>query len=338
MNRPRFMTDEEKEKVLDLYKDGLNTVEIGSIIDRSPSSVERFLKKNGFTKFGKDRVSEEDIELIENLYLNDKLNAQEIWESEFKSRFSKSYIERVIRKIGISRGQGRGRYNKTLIHDYFKDIDNENKAYILGYVYADGSINDKTLRLECTYKDVEILEFIKKEINPNAEIHRYTRKGRNDTAVLYVSSIDIVNDLKNLGLIKNKQSKDIPIPSLKQNLMRHFIRGYFDGDGSITHNISTSGVKVPRISICTTKCFGDQLESILKDSSVITKPENNLIDMSRYGMNIYHLRISRISEIKSFYDYVYTNTEFFLKRKEEKMRAFLSNFPHANTEVTRNII
>jgi DNA-directed RNA polymerase specialized sigma24 family protein len=40
MGKPRLMTDDEKRRIIELYEDGLNTVEISSIIDRSQTAVE----------------------------------------------------------------------------------------------------------------------------------------------------------------------------------------------------------------------------------------------------------------------------------------------------------
>ena len=55
----------------------------------------------------------------------------------------------------------------TLDENYFDSIDNPNKAYIIGFIYADGSINLKRnlLTICISEKDLEILEFIKKELN-----------------------------------------------------------------------------------------------------------------------------------------------------------------------------
>lgn len=338
--KSRLMTKDEKEVIIKLYENGLNTVQISKEIGRCQSTIERFLKKQGYDRFGKEQLSEIELNEIKTLYLEDKLNAQEIWELKFKDKFCKQYIERAIKEMGISRGQGRGSYNKTIVHDYFESIDNENKAYILGYIMADGSVtkDGKTLRLECTSKDVEILEFIKSEINKEANIFEYSREGRNSTNVMTINSIDVVKSLSKYGICENKQSKDIPMPKIDKCLLRHFIRGFFDGDGSITYKIGSNGKKYPSISICVTEEFGKQMEEILKTENIITS-ENNMVDMRKYGNNIHNLRITRIEDVRWFYWYLYKDSNFSLKRKKDKMFELIKNvFSYANTEITKNII
>ena len=58
----------------------------------------------------------------------------------------------------------------TLDEKYFDKIDSQNKAYILGFIYADGSINKGCLNITLSNKDVEILEFIKDELKYSGKI------------------------------------------------------------------------------------------------------------------------------------------------------------------------
>lgn len=325
-----YMSDDEKKNIINLWEDGLNTVQISEITKRSQTGIERFLKKEGYTDFGKDSVNDEDIKLIHDLYINNKMNAKEVWEHSFKDRFCEQYIERIVKREGFSRGMGRGGYNKFLKHNYFDNIDNPNKAYILGYIFADGGITDnKTLRLECVYSDIELLEFIKSELNSNLDIHRYSREGRNDTVVLYIHSTDIVNSLSKYGIVKGKQAMDIMIPNIDNELMPDFIRGYFDGDGSITHG----GHNAPRVSICTTETFGRNMLGCLEFNGIMENlVKSNLVDMSKYNDNIYNVRIHRKQEVINFFNYIYTKNCFKLQRKYDKFIRLI----YANTEITEN--
>ena len=119
----------------------------------------------------------------------------------------------------------------NLNKDFFKTIDNEFKAYILGFIYADGYIesNERTLAFNINEKDIDILYKIKECMNCNNEIRKSSTK---KCVRLHLSSIDLVDDLKKLGVTRNKTQK-ISFPKIDKELLRHFLRGYFDGDGHI---------------------------------------------------------------------------------------------------------
>lgn len=114
---------------------------------------------------------------------------------------------------------------------FFKEINSEAKAYILGFIYADGYIesNERTLTLNINKKDKDILLKIKNEIGCTNEIRK---SSTNNCIRLYLSSVDLVGDLKKIGISRSK-THTIKFPEIDEDLMRHFIRGYFDGDGHI---------------------------------------------------------------------------------------------------------
>lgn len=126
---------------------------------------------------------------------------------------------------------------------FFKKIDTEEKAYILGFMYADGCNHHNPSK--CNYsisitqltQDVDILEKINNAMTSDYPIHTYVQKENNkEKSVLLISSKDLSQDLCKLGCSEAK-TFSIRFPNENQyfddNLMCHFIRGYFDGDGCI---------------------------------------------------------------------------------------------------------
>lgn len=115
--------------------------------------------------------------------------------------------------------------------DFFKKIDAEEKAYILGFIFADGYIesNNRTLTININKKDIAFLERVKKEMKCENEIRKSSTKG---CVRLHLSSIELVNDVSKFGIVKNK-TFSLKLPELQSELHRHFLRGYFDGDGYI---------------------------------------------------------------------------------------------------------
>lgn len=122
--------------------------------------------------------------------------------------------------------------------NYFEVIDNEHKAYWLGFIYADGYVNSQksSFELRVQESDLEHLKKFIKSINGNMPI-RETNKVIKDKTYkgysLQVNSIKFKNDLIKQGCFENK-SLILKFPIEKQvpkELIHHFIRGYIDGDG-----------------------------------------------------------------------------------------------------------
>lgn len=119
----------------------------------------------------------------------------------------------------------------SLDTDFFKNIDSEEKAYILGFIMADGYIEStgRSLAIKLHKKDIDILEKIKRCLNSDAPIG-FRENGR--FRILSICSKELVSDLKNLSVVINKTST-LTFPVLSSDLYNHFLRGYFDGDGHI---------------------------------------------------------------------------------------------------------
>lgn len=119
-------------------------------------------------------------------------------------------------------------------HHYFKHWS-ANMAYILGFLVADGYIDKKYrfITFAIHQKDIEILEFIKKELGCDQDIKYFNTK-TTPAIRLYIGSKIIAQDLKELG-IENKKTFRLKIPKDMPDLFfPDFLRGYFDGDGCAT--------------------------------------------------------------------------------------------------------
>ena len=122
-----------------------------------------------------------------------------------------------------------GRKRKyTLNENYFETLNTPEKNYILGFIYADGSVFKNYLSITLNIKDISLLEFIKIEINYNGPIYI-----KNDYCKLTISSKKIVSDLIKLGIIVNKTYESKTLPLFNDIYLNSFLLGFFDGDGSI---------------------------------------------------------------------------------------------------------
>jgi hypothetical protein len=121
---------------------------------------------------------------------------------------------------------------------YFDEIDTPNKAYILGFLYADGYNNEvnHTIVLTLHEKDKDILEKIRKELKCEKPLYHISSVNKHDgkpreLESLILASKHMSETIKKWGLVPNK-TFTLEFPKfLSDNLVCHFIRGYFDGDG-----------------------------------------------------------------------------------------------------------
>ena len=119
-------------------------------------------------------------------------------------------------------------------HNFFKCIDSEEKAYVLGFFFADGYNSDTQIEFTQLEQDEDILVQINKALESEVPIYSYINKVNGNTKkALRFSSKEMCNDMNHLGGIRGK-SLILEFPKyLSKELIPHFIRGYFDGDGCV---------------------------------------------------------------------------------------------------------
>lgn len=246
-----------------------------------------------------------------------KRNAKEIADREGIPLVT---LYHYIKKLGYNKPRRKYEFNE----DYFKNINTKNKAYILGFLMADGcvckSTQDKTLPdrliVQISHKDRCILEFIQKELGSNYKIKDFIPNGtysNNIMSSLIINSTKLCSDLIKHGIVPNKTGNE-SFPNLRESLNRHFIRGFLDGDGWITHN-NTGSTTIGFISNY------NMLKSIKSeiDKSLNIKSIARIYNDYRTDKDIYYLEYSHRDDIKQLKKYLYHNAEFYLERKASKL-------------------
>lgn len=232
--------------------------------------------------------------------------------------------------------------NRRIRHDFFKDISTEIQAYLLGFYTADGSVDEKrkTFRIHLQKQDVELVYLYKDIISPDARIftveeHKTTgRDGKEITAHesigVDITSTILVTHLNDLGYGYNKSKKDLTLPNLDDDLIRHFIRGYFDGDGCITGWLAVEKGKADRVrysfDICgKTKTLLEEIVEFLDSYDI----KININYIKRDDM--YRIKTSSKQELQKIYELLYNDSNFYLTRKFNKFNYYV------NTEVNQLI-
>lgn len=199
--------------------------------------------------------------------------------------------------------------------DYFENIDAEDKAYWLGFIWADGHVSIRApWFLVVQIKDYEHLEKLCSAIEYDGEIKIVSGSGYNPGAIHYRVAFcrkKICSDLNLLGRNNNSRL----IPSIPNNLIHHFIRGYFDGDGSVYNSKSSSkGIQYSYLSV---SIIGEtelmnQFKEIFDNLNISCTYKNTNSE------NMIYLVIHGGNNLRKFYEFLYEDATVYLDRKYEK--------------------
>ena len=231
-------------------------------------------------------------------------------------------LTKIGRKYGIQR-QTLSRHLKALgkeVINYqnkcridptvFDKIDTEEKAYWLGFLYADGNISSEGYRLEVnlSVKDLNHLLKFKKFLKLETDLLVDETKCR-----LAVRNKTIWNNLNQKGCIPCKSLK-LKFPSISifesLDLVRHFIRGYFDGDGSI-------GIyRKEEISFISTNEFLIELEKYLGIKGYIRNKTSKNWPNKAFELKYSSLKARKIANL------IYKDATIYLQRKYNVYKLF----------------
>lgn len=226
--------------------------------------------------------------MIEQVQLERKKGGSIVWEESHMNKIKELYesgmnLTQVGKVFGVSYGTIKNKLKemgvKILGHkdmnprnsNYFNPQNlNEESAYWLGFLYADGCVHTKSNEISISLKDEEHLYKFKEAISSSNHIGvTNVDKFKKPTKVFHFSIRDkqLRNDLVELGCVPQKSLKLEKIPNIKEELIPHFIRGYFDGDGSLHY---THDGKRVRISFLGTKSFLENIREILDTNNSIS--------------------------------------------------------------------
>lgn len=249
-------------------------------------------------------------------------------------KLSPTTVLSYIREIGFKIKEANyGRKRKyDFDESFFEKINTEEKAYFLGLLYADGCVtNDNTMVISLQEGDLSILERMKKEMKFEGPIYYTESRGPRfskafnkiyNSKPMYamaITSKKLGKDLIKLGCIPRKSLK-LKFPNKKQvpkRFIRHFIRGYFDGDGYVCICKYKNKSQI-RAGITSTKIFLRKIKIILKSIGIKASLKQEKA-MLRSGNNITAsiYPTSSVGVIK-FLDWFYKDAKVYLNRKYDR--------------------
>ena len=228
-------------------------------------------------------------------------------------------LSRNFKKLGI---EVVNKWNRPKFNEHIFDvIDTEEKAYWLGFIFADGYIGSTPLEpdkksvynfeISLKIEDTPHLEKFKSFISFEKEIVTDDHRCR-----IMIANKHFWSTLNDYGCVPRK-SLILKFPRKEifasKDLLRHFIRGYFDGDGCFSRHVHIHTVS-PVIGLLGTREF---LEEVLNISNISAK----YIHDKRHSDNTFSLSYSKDDGIL-FINYLYNNSSIYLDRKYKLFEFF----------------
>lgn len=204
---------------------------------------------------------------------------------------------------------------------YFDEINTEDKAYWLGFLYADGCVSSSTAAISLDLKsaDIEHLikfqEYLQARNNPRLQITEKYNRCR-----FIVGNKLFHDNLVKLGCTPRK-SLTLKFPTfISDDLIRHFIRGYFDGDGTISYSCMKDNKVTISCAVIGTKEFLEGMADVLLKYG-ITGTSKLLHPDSK---NSYNMSFSKTNSVKLSI-ILYSQSTIYLTRKYKRYEFFRNN-------------
>lgn len=246
-----------------------------------------------------------------------------------KLSIDRKALARLLKNNDIESRKGFSYARKYDLNEhYFDIIDTEEKAYILGFIYADGNnlfrLNRISIHLSIT--DEEILKKMS-YIFYGEEVLKYNSRTNKDGKIFHYVWLNLFSKhmsqhLATLGVVEAKSHKIIFPEWLDKALYRHFIRGLIDGDGWIY--LSNNYTNSPSVGLICTRQVNDFLKNYFEKElglkAYLCKAHKQDVDV------MCEIRIKNYHQSKILLDWFYGDATIYLQRKYKLYREFLGKY------------
>ena len=295
------ISPEQLKEAIKMYNEGETFTVIAKTISCDRHSISTKLKELNIIE-NKKELTKQEHEIIDHY-----INGENMLDISKRLNIPYKRVQELIRTNNVKRYSiSKYSFNKNI----FKFINTEEKAYWLGFLYADGYIAiDRGVELTLAAKDKKHLEKFKLFTESNKDIKF---KEKTNAYRFCIESQELARDLTKLGCFQNK-SLTLKFPTEKQvpnHLIHHFMRGYFDGDGCISVNTLKKNYV---FTVLGTDIFLDKYEeyilNILNRTNPNIRPQNGRASSIQYGGKLQLIKI---------FNFLYKDATIYLERKFNK--------------------
>lgn len=248
-----------------------------------------------------------------------------------KLHIDRKTLAKLFKDNGIKTRDGFEYVRKYPINEHYFDlIDTEEKAYMMGFIYADGNnlFKNNRISIQLSSIDEEILNKFSYMVYGQIVLNKNKRTNK-DGKIFEYTTLNIFNHhisqhLASLGVVERKSHKIIFPEWLDKNLYRDFIRGLIDGDGWIYLPKKEDNRNSPNVGLICTRKMNDFLKDFFEKElglkSYLTKANKQNFDV------MCEIRIKNYHRCKIFLDWLYLDSNIYLDRKYQIYQNFLSRY------------
>lgn len=221
-------------------------------------------------------------------------------------------ISSALRRQGVKQRPPAERNRLYSLDPYiFDEINDEHTAYWLGFIYADGCVNRRTLSVALKASDKKYLTKLKGFLKSEAPIHNYIRNEKYKVVGVDFTDRHLARRLRELGIVTGRTKPDNMLSQIPNHLVQHWIRGLFDGDGAAHKNKA--------ISFCGSYRLMEFVRSALHRQA----GANPDLAISKHRTaKIYYLRFSGRRVALNIADYMYQNSTVWMERKRNVIESW----------------
>jgi len=307
------------------YNDGMSVLSLSRKFNFVESSIYDYLKRNDVEFRGSRNFSDAEEAEIAKIYQAGH-SARAIARAYGLSHHIS--ICSALERQGITQRPAPERNRLYSLNPHVFDmIDNEQAAYWWGFIYADGGVNRRTLTVHIKEQDMNHLELLRDFIQSESPIKKQIQRlnGYSKSYTRYAIDFTdrhVASRLRELGIIPNRPNPQKALYHLPAYMAHHWIRGYFDGDGSAR--------KSPSIAFC----GSNELLIWLREQFANEAETNPELAVTKHNKaNIYYLYISGRIQALKVTEYMYRDATVWMPRK----RKVIDSWPvpkerHRNTK------
>lgn len=324
------LTDSQRDEAVELYRSGLTSREIGDLLGVSGVAICNLLRKRSIPlrhehiqpKLGHKR----ELELCER-YAN----------GESASALAPAYgvsvslISHILKRHSyVPRSHSEIRRTYSCNHSFFSDINNEENAYWLGFIAADGYVTrlksrySQQLIVSLASKDRGHLLRLRESLQSNHPIrdYDYSNRGKGKSkpyTSFSIRSQQLCDDLAQFGIVPAK-THTLRWPGLPVDLLRHFLRGYFDGDGY--WNIDKRGKRQVAFRVTSNRGLLEDCQEYLMEACSLRSTK--LSHQEHKGkVSCSTLIYSGNRQSRRIYDLLYKDATVYMPRKKASVAPLL---------------
>lgn len=305
--------DWDKEQFIKDYDELNSSRKMAIKYNVSHKTILSFAKKIGYKPINTRLILTDETKR----YLIEQYNHKSATELSKELNISADTISSFWYREGL-----RGKSSRIYQYDeqYFHTIDSANKAYWLGFLAADGCIHrTKNTRQDMIIivledNDTELLEKLNQCLHCNKPLRHFTKTNGKSYVRFEISSNVMSNDLAQYGIIPQKTYRYIFPDNIDKKYYRDFIRGFFDGDGTISKNIEQNTLYKTNIGFAGYAKNLKRIQEVLQEQGI---PSTFTEDKREYGSEDtfgFLALTSKIDKVK-FLHYIYDDSQIYLQRK-----------------------